>query len=407
MKKNKIIAISGQPVTGKGTTVEEINQKLIEQGYIVHIISTGHEFRDYFNSIFYFIKSYKDSEQIESFKENRYLKDLLEKKEYREALIETIVKVKNSRINVDELNIENANNLKEFSGLRKVIDTIIDTKTEETVRKFDSEERPNEVLILDSRVAGVISNTKNKENPPVFSVRLISDPQVAAERLFNDKSRGEEDNKYASVEEAYEAREKRRIGEQERYIKRYDIDLEDENNYNLIIDTSFSTIEDISDTILTCLDCYTNKREFAKKWASPKTFLPLQTELTTLRKGESRSGLEEMEDKIRKNGYEPNSSIEIIEADGVRYLINGHHRNFGQARNNKTLVPYEVIAKDDEKMPEEYRFSEIESARDRAATLRSGHLYGHEWLIGETFSYNEIYPGIYEKLKEQEVGESR
>ena len=159
--------------------------------------------------------------------------------------------------------------------------------------------------------------------------------------------------------------------------------------------------------ILTCFDYYIKGKPFAQKWTSPKTFLPLQDELTTLRRGESKSSFEEMEEEIRKNGYEPDSFIEIIEVDGVRYLINGHHRNFGQARNNKTLIPYEVIAKDDEKMPEEYRLKPTETARDRAATIISGYLYGHEWLIGETFSYNEIYPGIYEKLKEREDRESR
>ena len=58
-------------------------------------------------------------------------------------------------------------------------------------------------------------------------------------------------------------------------------------------------------------------------------------------------------------------------------------------------------------MPEEYRLKPTETARDRAATIISGYLYGHEWLIGETFSYNEIYPGIHEKLKEREDRESR
>jgi len=402
MENNKIIALSGQPVTGKGTTVKALIEKLKKQGYSeenIHVRETGHEFRAYFDSIFEFIKNYGDLEEIEKLSQNPNLKVFFEKREYRETLADTIIQLKQNQIDFSTLNIENANNMKEFSGLRKVIDNIIDTSVAEMGKEINSKERPDEIWIIDSRLA--FHNI-----PEAFSVRLVSNPQVAAERYFNAK-RGETDS-YNSIEEAYEAREKRRIGEQKRYIKRYGVDLEDESNYNLIIDTSFSTTEDISDTILTCLECYTNKKTFAQKWASPKTFLPLQTELTTLRKGESKSTFEEMEEEIRNNGYEPSSSIEIIEVDGIRYLINGHHRNYGQARNNKTLVPYEVIAKDDEKMPEEYRFTPKETAKNRASTLRSGYLYGHEWLIGETFSYNEIYPGIYEKLKEQEeIGESR
>ena len=402
MEKNKIITISGQPVTGKGTTVKKIIEKLKEQGYSegnIHVITTGHEFRDFFEAIFKFIKNYGDYDEIENLSQDPNLKVFFEKQEYREILIDTIMQLRRNNINFSSLNIENANNMPEFSGLRKVVDNIIDTGTAQIGREINSKVRPNEIWIIDSRLA--FHNI-----PESFSVRLVSNPQVAAERYFNAKRR--KTDTYNSVEEAFEAREKRRIGEQKRYMKRYGVDLEDENNYDLIIDTSYSTTEDISDTILTCLDCYINKKPFGKKWASPKTFLPLQSELTTLRRGESKSNFEQMQEYIRKNGYEPSSSIEVIDVDGIRYLINGHHRNFGQAQNNKTLLPYEVIAKDDEKMPEEYRFTPDETARNRANTLRRGYLYGHEWLIGETFSYNEIYPGIYERLKEQEKnGESR
>lgn len=274
MEKNKIITISGQPVTGKGTTVKRIIEKLREQGYSeenIHVITTGHEFRNYFNSIFDFIKDYKEPEQIESLSENNYLKALLDKKEYRQILIDTIINLRQSQIDASILTIEDANNLKEFSSLRKVIDNVIDNGIAEKGKEINSIARPNEIWIIDSRLA--FHNI-----PESFAVRLVSNPKVAAERLFNDKSRGKEDSKYNSVEEAYEAREKRRIGEQKRYMKRYGVDLEDENNYDLIIDTSYSTIEDISDTILNCLDCYTMGKPFEKVWNTPKTLDSLSKE---------------------------------------------------------------------------------------------------------------------------------
>ena len=335
MEKNKIITISGQPVTGKGTTVKRIIEKLSEQGYSeenIHVITTGHEFRNYFNSIFDFIKDYREPEQIESLSENNYLKSLLEKKEYRQILIDTIINLRQSQIDASVLTIEDANNLKEFSSLRKVIDKVIDNGIAEKGKEINSIPRPNEIWIIDSRLA--FHNI-----PESFAVRLVSDPKVAAERLFNDKSRGKEDSKYNSVEEAYGAREKRRIGEQSRYLRRYGVDLEDENNYDLIIDTSYSTIEDISDTILTCLDCYTIGKPFSKNWASPKTFLPLQREMDTIGQGSGYT-LEEMEEAIKEEGDIPNSAIEVIEVEGIKYIIEGHHRNFASAHLKKTLIPY-------------------------------------------------------------------
>jgi len=264
MESNKIIAISGQPVTGKGTTVRALRIKLEEQGYSeenIHVITTGHEFRAYFNAIFDFIKSYQDTETMQEFIDNSYLKIFFEKKQYRQILIDTILKLKQNQIDINNLTIEDANNLKEFSDLRKLIDNIIDTAILEKGKEINSEIRPNEIWIIDSRLA--FHNV-----PEAFSVRLISEPRIAAERLFNDKSRGKEDSSYTSIEEAYEAREKRRKGEQERYKERYGVDLEDEKNYDLIIDTSCSKIEDISNTILTCLDCYINGKTFSKNWSS-------------------------------------------------------------------------------------------------------------------------------------------
>ena len=397
MEKNKIITISGQPVTGKGTTVKKIVEKLKKQGYSdenIHVITTGHEFRDYFNAIFEIIKECNEPEKIEKIQLREDLKTILGNKEYRKILIDTILKLKQSEIDINNLTIEHANNLKEFGDLRKAIDGIIDNGIAEKGKEINSVLRPNEIWIIDSRLA--FHNI-----PDAFSVRLISTPKVAADRLFNDKSRGEEDNKYSSVEEAYKAREGRKKGEQERYLKRYGVDLEDKRNYNLVIDTSYSTAEDIANAILTCLDCYIEGKVFSKNWASPKVFLPLQRERDTIGRDKWHS-LEEMEEAIRKNGYVPSSALQVIEVDEIKYIIEGHHRNFASARLNRTLIPYEVIAKDDEK----FDFSQ-RTARSRAKEARKVDLHNHEWLIGKTFSYDEVYPGIYDKLKNSKEIEER
>ncbi len=42
--KNKIITISGEPVSGKSTVVREIKNKYEKMGYNVHIISVGNVF---------------------------------------------------------------------------------------------------------------------------------------------------------------------------------------------------------------------------------------------------------------------------------------------------------------------------------------------------------------------------
>ena len=71
--KNRIIAISGEPVSGKGTTIKKMNDMLIKDGYKeenIHIISTGHQFRDYFEKIIDFIRNINDSEKLKKLGED-------------------------------------------------------------------------------------------------------------------------------------------------------------------------------------------------------------------------------------------------------------------------------------------------------------------------------------------------
>lgn len=393
--KNKIIALSGQPVTGKGTTVKELTKSLKENGYIdenIHVIETGKEFRNYFETISEFVKNYDSREEIEKLSENPYLKNIVSNKEYRQILINTISKLKHNKVNLDDLDIEQANNLKEFKNLRKIVDTLIDTNIEDLGKEINKQERQDDIWIIDSRLA--FHNI-----PEAFSIRLTSSPEIAAKRLFNDKNRGKEDNNYETVEEAKEAREKRRIGEQKRYLERYGVDLEDEDNYDLIIDTSYASIDDTADTILNCLDCYMKNKPFTKTWTSPKTLLPLQKGRATV------DGFLELAKEIEENGYIPSEAIEIIQFGGRSYIIEGHHRNFCSAYIGKTLVPYEVIGKDNDSI------SWGNNATVRANGLRREYLWDHESMFehntDEKFSYNDIYPGIYEELQKKEEEKQR
>ncbi len=391
--KNKIIAISGQPVTGKSTTIKTLKNKLLEQGYKeenIHTISTGEQFRKYFNTMVEFIKNLDNPDKLEKTKE---METIMKSSESRNAFIKSLIELKDAKIDLSKFSVEQANSLKELNEVRQIIDNLIDEDIKQKGIEINQEERPNDIWIFDSRLA--FHNI-----PEAFSVRLTSNPEVAAQRVFNDQTRGKED-KYKTVKEALVARENRRKGEQERYKKRYGVDLEDDKNYDLIIDTSYSKPEDIADTIVTCLDRYKENKKFAQKWASPKIFLPLQGER------ETGNGFNDVLSSIAEFGYIPSEAIETVEVDGRQYIIEGHHRNFALASLGKTLVPYEVLAKDDEEVP----IYKGATARQRAESLEKLYLTGHEQFIefgenGKTFSYKDIYPDVYDKFnKEKEDSE--
>ena len=395
--KNKIIAISGEPVSGKGTTVKKIIEKLKEQGYTeehIHLETTGSEFRRYFNSLIDLIVNLDNKEELNKIYKREELADFFDNEFYRKTLAKTIAQLKQKNIDLSKFTINEANNSEEFKDVRKIVDTLIDERMANKGKEINKESHPKDIWIIDSRLA--FHNI-----PESFSVRLTTNADVAGKRLFNDNSRGKED-KYANVEEAKKEREMRRIGENTRYMNRYGVDLTNEKNYDLIIDTSYSTVEDIANVILEGSRYYEKNKNFAKKWASPKTFLPLQTERETLAKSPlSNLSMDDMIKSIDEYGYFPNSTIEVVNVDNINYIIEGHHRNFAAAYCGKTLVPYEVLAKDDEKL-KKYSNS---TARERAEALTKNMLTGHEWLIKEhdsDFDYQKMYPGIWKKLEEKE-----
>ncbi len=392
MYKNNIISISGMPVSGKSTTINTIIEKLKERGYDsskIHLISTGKQFREVFNDIVNIIKNYRIDEKGDNLDSSELTQKLLSQKGFRDIIIKTIVKLRKNNYDISNFSIEQANNLEEFKDLRNKIDELIDTNIYDLGNEINSEKHEDEIWLIDSRLA--FSNI-----PDSFSVRLTVDDNIAGERLINDKTRGKEDNQYRSINEAKKAIINRRNGEQQRYLERYNVDLEDTNNYDLIIDTSYSNVEDIAETIINCNKKYRENEYFGKKWSSPKKFLPTQSERMTLSKG-SFVTLDQIIENIKEQGYYEDEELETICVDNRDYIVEGHHRNFGAARAGKTLVPYITIAEDDECIP-----GSKNTARTFSKATSKSILIGHEWIIDENFSYEKIYPGIYKELEERE-----
>lgn len=258
--KNRIITISGEPVSGKSTTLKKMIEKLKQKGIReenIHYVQTGEIFRKYMNRIVELIVNFDNREKAMEIARTPEIQSLIKDQKSLNDLMQTIAKVRNDRELLENFTVDEANKNKDFSEIREKVDHIIDTSMEKLGKKINSEKHPNEIWLIDSRLA--FSNI-----PDSFSIRLTTNPEVAGKRLFQDKNRGKEDNCYRNEEEAKIARESRRKGEQKRYIKRYGIDLEDENNYNLVIDTSYVDIDKIADTILECESKYQKGIQFEK-----------------------------------------------------------------------------------------------------------------------------------------------
>ena len=85
--------------------------------------------------------------------------------------------------------------------------------------------------------------------PESFKVYLKVDIDVAAKRAFNDPDRKDTES-FATVEEQKQDMIKRANLEKERYFHLYGIRQGDISNYDLIVDTTYQTPEEVADSII-------------------------------------------------------------------------------------------------------------------------------------------------------------
>jgi len=88
-----------------------------------------------------------------------------------------------------------------------------------------------------------------------FKVFLTCPLKIAAERIFKDPR---EDEKYNDLNDAINKIKLRRKSEKKRYLKAYGIDYTDPKYYDLLIDTSDKSVEDVANIILSFLRQHLN-----------------------------------------------------------------------------------------------------------------------------------------------------
>ncbi len=103
-------------------------------------------------------------------------------------------------------------------------------------------EESGKLYAIDSRLAWHFM-------PKSFKIQLTVEPKAAAKRIMNDTTRSGE-KKYKTIDDAFDATLNRRASEIERFKRTYGVDIENPNNYDLTIDTTDLTPEQICAVIL-------------------------------------------------------------------------------------------------------------------------------------------------------------
>lgn len=108
-----------------------------------------------------------------------------------------------------------------------------------------------ENMVLDSRMAWHFVGDSLK-------IRLAVDPEVAADRIFKDDAALRE--KFFSLEQARDEVHRRKVSEVLRYRTLYGVDISDERNFDLVINTSHKAPQDITEAFEKAFDAYKESR---------------------------------------------------------------------------------------------------------------------------------------------------
>lgn len=170
----------------------------------------------------------------------------------------------------------------------------LDHKIDDAVTEL-SRQRKGDDLVFDSRMAWHFA-----EN--TFKVYMYVDPTVAAKRVFA-ADRGDVE-KYRDIDDARDQLIERTLEENRRYKEIYGVDNLDYSNYDLILDSTVATPEEIAFLIVE------NAKEFEKKPFDKTRLLLSPTVLYPTMPLGSDSG--------------DDGAIVISVKDGMHYVVSGH-----------------------------------------------------------------------------------
>lgn len=117
---------------------------------------------------------------------------------------------------------------------RDVIDREIDARTARMAEQSSD-------FVMDARLGWHFA-------PQSVKVFLEVRPQEAARRIYDARRGSEHEN--ISLDQTRTAIESRTESERKRYLNYYDLDYTDHSHYDLVVDTSEKSIDEVVDTIL-------------------------------------------------------------------------------------------------------------------------------------------------------------
>lgn len=167
-------------------------------------------------------------------------------------------------------------------------------------------------LVVDSRMAWHFI-------PDSFKIKLEVNPVLAAERIIAADRTNE---KYGDFNQTLKGLKDRKTSERERFKKYYDVDIEDQDNYDLVIETTDVTPQAIQIVTNDAIKDWLIGKPYDQFWVGARNLIPT------------------------KKKRDLNNSVMVTRKDGFYILLNGHKRVTKSLDRDYSLVPCVRMGKD-------------------------------------------------------------
>ncbi len=179
-------------------------------------------------------------------------------------------------------------------------------------------------LIIDSRMAfHFVRDT--------FRVYFSTDIETSAARIMSDH-RAEES--FATLEETAENIRRRKKSERKRYFDFYGVDCKDLRQYDLVIDTTYATPEEIADQLIEAFEAW--KADKTRRFCALSPCRPLYPEDINMEEASRLSERLSLGVKF--------APIQVFEEDGTFYVSHtSGDIAVAYSLNGETFLPCEIV----------------------------------------------------------------
>ena len=181
-------------------------------------------------------------------------------------------------------------------------DKTIDDEIDSNFAKLSQTDRN---LVVDSRMAWHFI-------PDSFKIKLEVNPVLAAERII---AANRENEKYGDFDATLRGLKDRKASERERFYKYYNVDIEEQDNYDLIIETTDVTPQAIQIVANDAIKDWLIQKPYDHFWVGTRNLLP------------------------SKNKRDLHNTVSVIRKDGFYVILNGHKRVTNALDRAYSLTP--------------------------------------------------------------------